>query len=318
MSASGLAAHPSPAELGQRYRAARSPIERSHLQAVWLVSRGRSERAVAQVTGYGRRWVGEVARRYEEAGPDGLGDWRRGNAGARPLLGAEDEAALRAALAEPPADGGLWTGPKVATWMAARPGRKVWPQRGWDYLKKLGYSAQRPRPRHAKAASPEEQAAYKKGSIRVGCWDWACGGQEPSSRGTWLGRPLQGPSPAEIVRQVARCDAVEAAHPALQPAVVGVHVLDVEGAVAHPDPGGDIDRLVADATLSGEGDVGLGAVRAQHGVAGDHGPERRPDGLGPEVGQHGIDRVAGAVAGDQRRDLLGREAPLAGRLAAPV
>ena len=72
MSASGLAAHLSPAELGQRYRAARSPVERSHLQIVWLLSRGRSEREVAQVTGHGRRWVGEVARRYDEGGPDGL------------------------------------------------------------------------------------------------------------------------------------------------------------------------------------------------------------------------------------------------------
>jgi transposase len=164
MSASGLAAHLSPAELGQRYRAARSPVERSHLQIVWLLSQGRGEREVAQVTGYGRRWVAEVVRRYDEEGPDGLGDRRRGNAGARPLLGAGDEAALRAALAEPPADGGLWTGPKVAAWMGVRLGRRVWPQRGWDYLKKLGYSAQRPRPRHAKAASPEEQAAYKKSS----------------------------------------------------------------------------------------------------------------------------------------------------------
>src|SRR3954452_11355964 len=82
MSASGLAAHLSPAELGQRYRAARSPVERSHLQIVWLLSRGRGEREVAQVTGYGRRWVGEVARRYDEGGPDGLGDRRRGDAGA--------------------------------------------------------------------------------------------------------------------------------------------------------------------------------------------------------------------------------------------
>src|SRR4051812_36002242 len=176
MSASGLAAHLSPAELGQRYRAARSPVERSHLQIVWLLSRGRGEREVARVTGYGRRWVGEVARRYDEGGPDGLGDRRRGNAGATPLLGGADGAAPRAPRpgapppgrpwpgrqGAPPADGGLWTGPKVATWMAARLGREVWPQRGWDYLKKLGYSAQRPRPRHAKAASPEEQAAYKK------------------------------------------------------------------------------------------------------------------------------------------------------------
>src|SRR3954453_6043150 len=84
MSASGLAAHLSPAELGQRYRAARSPVERSHLQIVWLLSRGRSEREGAQVTGYGRGWGGEVARRYDEGGPDGLGDRRRGDAGARP------------------------------------------------------------------------------------------------------------------------------------------------------------------------------------------------------------------------------------------
>jgi transposase len=160
MSAPDLAAHLSPAELGQRYRAARSPIERSHLQIVWLLSQGRDEREVARVTGYGRRWVGEIVRRYNEVGPDGLGDRRRGNAGAKPLLGAADEAALRAALAAPPADGGLWTGPKVAAWMGVRLGREVWPQRGWDYLKKLGYSAQRPR--HAKAASAEEQAASRR------------------------------------------------------------------------------------------------------------------------------------------------------------
>jgi transposase len=162
MSAPDLAARLSPAELGQRYRAARSPVERSHLQIVWLLSQGRSEREVAQVTGYGRRWIAEIGRRYDEGGPDGPGDRRHGNAGAKPLLGAAEEAALRAALAAPPADGGLWTGPKVAAWMAARLGRRVWPQRGWDYLKKLGHSPQVPRPRHARAASPEEQAAYKK------------------------------------------------------------------------------------------------------------------------------------------------------------
>src|SRR3954454_16182122 len=109
MSASGLAAHLSPAALGQRYRAARSPVERSHLQIVWLLSRGRSEREVARVTGYGRRWVGAVARRYDEGGPDGRGAGRRGKGGAGRLGGAEEGAARGAARAEPPADGGLWT-----------------------------------------------------------------------------------------------------------------------------------------------------------------------------------------------------------------
>src|SRR6187200_245245 len=183
MSASGLAAHLSRAELGQRYRAARSPVERSHLQIVWLLSRGRSEREVAQVTGYGRRWVGEVARRYEEGGPDGLGDRRRGNAGARPLLGAEDEAALRAALAEPPADGGLWTGPKVATWMAARLGREVRPQRGWDYLKKLGYSARRPRPRHAEVGERRERDPGR--AVEVWAFDEHRLGLRPVLRRQW-------------------------------------------------------------------------------------------------------------------------------------
>src|SRR3954452_1320625 len=190
MSASGLAAHLSPAELGQRYRAARSPVERSHLQIVWLLSRGRGEREVARVTGYGRRWVAEIARRYDEGGPDGLGDRRRGNAGAGPLLGAEDEAALRVALAAPPSDGGLWTGPKVAAWMGARLGRKGWPGRGRDYLRKLGHSAQVPRPRHAKAASPEEQAAYKKSWPRR----WAS-----VASGTRVGRSRSGPSLRSVV-----------------------------------------------------------------------------------------------------------------------
>ena len=164
MSALALVAHLSTAELGQRYRAAWQPIERSHLQIVWLLSQGRSEREVALVTGYGRRWITEIVRRYNTRGPAGLGDRRHQNAGARLLLDEEAKAALKAVLAEPPADGGLWTGPKVAAWMTARLGRKVWPQRGWDYLRKLGYSCQMPRPRHAKAASAAEQETFKRGS----------------------------------------------------------------------------------------------------------------------------------------------------------
>ena len=46
--------------MGQRYRAARCPRERSHLQIIWLLSQGRSEREVAAVTGYGQRWIAEV------------------------------------------------------------------------------------------------------------------------------------------------------------------------------------------------------------------------------------------------------------------
>src|SRR5687768_6185460 len=169
MSAPALVAHLSTAELGQRYRAARQPIERSHLQIVWLLSQGRREREVVAVTGDGARWIIEIVRRDNAEGAGGLGDQRARNTGARPLLGQEDEAALRDALAEPPTDGGLWSGPKdgqrrCPSWMTARLGRKVWPQRGWDDRRKLGCSSQVPRPRHAKAASAAEQEAFKRGS----------------------------------------------------------------------------------------------------------------------------------------------------------
>jgi hypothetical protein len=79
----------------------------------------------------------------------------------------------------------LWTGPEVAAWMGVRLGREVWPQREWDYQRKLGYSAQMRRPRHAKAASAEEQAAYKKSSPRA--WTSAVGSSPD-------GRSRSGPS----------------------------------------------------------------------------------------------------------------------------
>src|SRR3954449_8045663 len=177
MSASGLAAHLSPAGLGQRYRAARSPGERSHLQIVRLLSRGRSEREVARVTGYGRRWVGEVARRCDEGGPDGLGDRRRGNAGAGPLLGAEDEAALRAALAEPAADRGLWAGPEVAagggSGRAARRRRAVDGAEGGDVdggpARPRGLAATRlGLPHETRLQRPAAPAAARQGGGRGG------------------------------------------------------------------------------------------------------------------------------------------------------
>lgn len=177
-------AHLSPAELGQRYRAARCPIERSHWQIVWLLSQGRSERAVAAVTGYGQRWIMAIVRRYNAEGASGLGDRRAKNRGARPLLSQEDETAVRDAVVEPPADGGLWTGPKVAAWMTARLGRNVWPQRGWDYLRKLEHRLQMPRPKHAKAARAEEQDAVKKG--------WRSGSMNAVPR-TRTGRSRSGP-----------------------------------------------------------------------------------------------------------------------------
>ena len=152
-------------ELRRRERRARDPVERAHWQTVRLLAEGRPTAEVAAATGYSPNWVREVARRYREGGPEALGDRRRDNPGAAPLLDAAGQEALRGALAGPAPDGGLWAGRKVAAWIAARVGRPVAERRGWEYLRKLGLTPQRPRPREERA-DPTAQAAFTKGGSR--------------------------------------------------------------------------------------------------------------------------------------------------------
>ena len=70
---------------------------------------------------------------------------------------------LRDVVSEPPPDGGLWTGRKVARWISGRIGRTVSPQRGVEYLRRLDLTRQLPRPANPKA-SLYEQARFKKSS----------------------------------------------------------------------------------------------------------------------------------------------------------
>jgi transposase len=152
-------------ELEARFRAAKDVVERSHCQVVWLLAKGHSTGEVAEIVALSPRWVNKLARRYEAEGVGALGDRRRRNAGAKPLLSEEDLDALRERLKTPPDDGGLWSGPKVARWIAARLGLvHVHAPRGWEALKRIGWSIQVPRPKNPRAASPEDQATFKKSS----------------------------------------------------------------------------------------------------------------------------------------------------------
>lgn len=154
-------------ELEERFRAAKDVVERSHCQAIWLLAKGHSTAEVAEIVALTPRWVNKLARRYEADGVDALGDRRRRNPGAKPLLSEADFEALRERLKTPPDDGGLWSGPKVARWIAARKELvHVHAPRGWEALKRIDWSIQVPRPRNPKAAPPEEQAAFKKNSPR--------------------------------------------------------------------------------------------------------------------------------------------------------
>src|SRR4051812_25860970 len=151
-------------ELEARYRAARDVTEARHFQAIWLLARGRTFLKVAEVLAFVPRWLEELAARYNAFGPAALGDQRRRNGRMASLLTPDLLAALAERLKEPPEDGGLWTGPKVAAWMARHLGlAKVYPQRGWEALQRIGWSRQAPRPRHARV-TPEQRTAFKGGS----------------------------------------------------------------------------------------------------------------------------------------------------------
>jgi transposase len=154
-------------ELEARYRAARDATEARHFQAIRLLAQGRTFLEVAEVLAFVPRWVEQLAARYNASGPEALGDQRRRNGRAATLLTEEVLSALAERVRTPPEDGGLWSGPKVAAWIARHLGlAAVHPQRGWEALKRIGWSPQAPRPRHARAAGPEEQAAFREGSRR--------------------------------------------------------------------------------------------------------------------------------------------------------
>ncbi len=154
-------------ELEARYRATRDVTEARHFQAIWLLAQGRTFLEVAEVLAFVPRWVEELAARYNALGPEALGDRRRRNGRTATLLTEAVLSALARRVRTPPEDGGVWSGPKVAAWMARRLGlQKVHPQRGWEALKRIDWSPQAPRPRHPRAATPEQRAAFKGGSRR--------------------------------------------------------------------------------------------------------------------------------------------------------
>jgi transposase len=162
-----VADHLGMAELQAGYRGSRDATLARHYHVVWLLAQGRTVAETARLTGFVPRWVEELLVRYNRFGPSSLGDRRRRNGAKATILTPAVLAKLRERLTCPPEDGGVWTSKKVAAVIAAELGlASVAEQRGWEALRAIGWTIQKPRPRHARAAGPEEQAEFKKSSPR--------------------------------------------------------------------------------------------------------------------------------------------------------
>lgn len=68
---------------------------------------------------------------------------------------------MYAALQKRPPDGGLWTGPKVARYVADRWGVGVDPTTGWRWLRALGFTLRVPRPAHPHAADAPTRRRWR-------------------------------------------------------------------------------------------------------------------------------------------------------------
>lgn len=160
-----IARHLSVDALRERYVSSSDARGARHFHTIWLLAKGHTVAEVVRMTSFGRRWIEQLVVRYNAEGPDSLGDLRRRNGTSAMILKPELLDKLRLRLKEPPSDGGIWTSPKVAAWMAQELGlEKVCAQRGWEALKMLRWSIQAPRPKNPKSATPEEEAAFKKNS----------------------------------------------------------------------------------------------------------------------------------------------------------
>ncbi len=136
-----LEPHLTSEDLKVRYRQARDTTEARRWHLLQLVAGGWTIKRAAEVVGLNYDYSKEIIRRYNREGPSSVRNRSRDRQPpvARSLLTLAQQQELKEALQGPAPDGGAWSGPKVAEWIAKKTGRQhVWPQRGWDYLKRLG------------------------------------------------------------------------------------------------------------------------------------------------------------------------------------
>ena len=135
-----LADHLTVEELKANYLAADDRVEARRWHLLHLVGMKCTIKQAAEIVCLNYDYAKEIVRKYNATGPQAIKNQRkhRKKKQNRALLSLEQQQELRQLLQKPAPDGKSWTGKKVAQWIAFKTGRQqVWPQRGWEYLKRL-------------------------------------------------------------------------------------------------------------------------------------------------------------------------------------
>ena len=102
-----------------------------------------------------------IITRYNEQGLLGLEDNRSYNPGAPTILNKQEQNSLSEAIMKNIDNNEPWSGKQTIKWVKETIGGKVSLQSSYNYMHKLGFSLQSPRPRH-KLANLQEQEYFKK------------------------------------------------------------------------------------------------------------------------------------------------------------
>jgi transposase len=105
-------------------------VESVEKHLLWLVSQGWTIQQASQAVGINYDYGKDIVKTYNQLGEKAMANRRRQRTAppARALLNTEQLEELRSSLKQQPEDKGIWTGTKVADWIAKKTGReKVWP-----------------------------------------------------------------------------------------------------------------------------------------------------------------------------------------------
>ncbi len=148
-------------ELKEHFRACSCAVERRRTQVIWWLTEGIERKQVLALSAYSEASLWQTVKRYNEEGLTGLRDRRHSNKGAPTLLSDADMLLLAQNIRKDYAEGKVWNGKKVVTWLKEELGKEVHERRAYEYLAAIGFSSQEPRPAHAKA-DPVAQEQFKK------------------------------------------------------------------------------------------------------------------------------------------------------------
>ncbi|MEP0910618.1 helix-turn-helix domain-containing protein [Leptolyngbya sp. GB1-A1] len=130
-------------ELKNRYKQTKDRIEARRWHLLLLVAQQWTIKQASELVGLNYDYAKTIVRRYNSEGPESVRNRikERQPPTPRSLLTPEQQQELRQVLQGTAPDGGSWSGPKVAQWIAEKTGRdRVWAQRGWEYLQRFGNS----------------------------------------------------------------------------------------------------------------------------------------------------------------------------------